>query len=241
MLGTDGTPNRDAVRLGRVIRERRGALDMTQPELAERAGVSPAYIYMLEVGGLLHPGLESLLQVARAIDQAAPGVLRQAAATAARQAVQLAQLDQDPVVVEALAAAEAGQARRVDDHSPLGWCIRTWEAETRIVGRVRNDPFASLDAQRREARLLPAAGRAVVQPLKDPSPWLGHSGSALLPRWRAGQAVRAALFADPRTALYATLEQLRYLPGDPWMVVRAAALGGLRPGSVAGPPGATDR
>jgi transcriptional regulator with XRE-family HTH domain len=69
MLGTDGTPNRDAVRLGRVIRERRGALNMTQPELAERAGVSPAYIYMLEVGGLLHPGLESLLQVARAIDQ----------------------------------------------------------------------------------------------------------------------------------------------------------------------------
>ena len=42
MLGTDGTPNRDGVRLGRIIRDRRGALNMTQPELAERAGVSPA-------------------------------------------------------------------------------------------------------------------------------------------------------------------------------------------------------
>ena len=55
MLGTDGTPNRDGVRLGRIIRDRR-ALNMTQPELAERAGVSPAYIYMLEVGGSRTPG-----------------------------------------------------------------------------------------------------------------------------------------------------------------------------------------
>jgi Family of unknown function (DUF6461) len=176
-----------------------------------------------------------------AADEAAPGALRRAAAAAARQAVRLAQLDQDPVVVEAMAAAEAGQVREVDDHSPLGWRIRTWGVETRIIGRVQNDPLASLDAQRREARLLQAAGRAVPQPLKDPSPWLGHSGSALVLRWRAGQAVRAALFADPRTALYATLEQLRHLPGDAWMVLRAAALGVLRPGSVAGPPGATDR
>jgi len=60
-------------------------------------------------------------------------------------------------------------------------------------------------------------------------------------RWRAGQAVRAALFADPRTALYATLEKLRHLPGDPWMVIRAAALAVLQSGSAAGPPGATDR
>jgi hypothetical protein len=176
-----------------------------------------------------------------AIDQAAPGVLRRAAATAARRAVLLAQLDHDPVVVEALAAAEAGQARQVDDHSPLGWRIRTWAVEARVVARVRNDPFASLDAQRREASLLGAAGRAAEQPLKDPSPWLGRSGSALLLRWRAGQAVRAALFADPHTALYATLEKVRYLPGDPWMMIRAAALAVLQSGSAAGPPGATDR
>jgi hypothetical protein len=60
-------------------------------------------------------------------------------------------------------------------------------------------------------------------------------------RWRAGQAVRAALFADPRTALYATLEQLRRLPGDPWPGIRAAALAVLQPGSAAGPPDAVDR
>jgi Family of unknown function (DUF6461) len=177
-------------------------------------------------------------ELAAAIDQAAPGVLRQAAATAAGQAVRLAQLDHDPVVVEALAAARAGHARQVDDHSPLGWRIRTWAVEARICDRVLNDPRASLDAQRIEATLLRAAGRAAEQPLRDPSPWLGRSGSALLLRWRAGQAVRAALFADPRTALYATLEQLRYLPGDPWMVIRAAALGVLWSGSAPGPPDA---
>jgi hypothetical protein len=177
-----------------------------------------------------------------AVDQAAPGVLRRAAATAARHAVQLAQLDHDPVVVEALAAAEAGQARQVDDYSPLGWRIRTWAVEAAIPGRLRNDPSASLDAQRNRASLLRAAGQAAEQqPLKDPSPWLGRAGSALVLRWRAGQAVRAALFADPRTALYATLEQLRYLPGDPWMAIRAATLGVLRSGSAAGPRDATDR
>jgi Family of unknown function (DUF6461) len=181
-------------------------------------------------------------ELAAAIDHAAAGVLRRAAATAARHAVQLAQLEYDPVVVEALAAAEAGQARQVDDHSPLGWRIRTWAVEVRIAERVRNDPRASLEAQRIEASLLRAAGRAAEQrPLKDPSPWLGRGWAALVLRWRAGQAVRAALFTDPRTAVYATLEQLRHLPGDPWMGIRAAALGVLRSGGTAGPPGATDR
>jgi Family of unknown function (DUF6461) len=179
-------------------------------------------------------------ELAAAIDQAAPGVLRRAAATAARHAVQLAQLD-DPVVVEALAVAEAGQARQVDDPSPLGWRIRTWAVEVRVAERVRNDPRASLDAQQREASLLRAAGRPAERPPKDPSPWLGRGWTALVLRWRAGQAVRAALFGDPRTAIYATLEQLRYLPGDPWLGIRAAALKVLRSGGVAGPPGATDR
>jgi hypothetical protein len=180
-------------------------------------------------------------ELAAAIDHAAPGVLRRAAATAARHAVQLAQLDHDPVVVEALAAAQAGQARQVDDHSPLGWRIRTWAVEATICNRVLNDPRASLDAQLRNANLLRASGRAAEQPLKDPSPWLSRSGSALLLRSAVGQAARAALFADPRTALYATLERLRYLPGDPWMVIRAAALAVLQSGNAAGPPNATDR
>jgi Family of unknown function (DUF6461) len=179
-------------------------------------------------------------ELAAAVDRAAPGALRQAAATAARQAVRLAQLDHDRVVVEALAAAEAGQARKVDDHSPLGWRIRTWAVEVRIAERVRSDPSASLEAQQREAILRRAAGLA-ERPLTDPSPWLGPGWSTLVLRWRAGQAVRAALFADPRTALYATLEQLRYLPGDPWMAIRAAALAVLRAGRAAGPRDAVDR
>ena len=109
----------------------------------------------------------------------------------------------------------------------------------RIAERVRSDPLASLEAQQREASLRRAGGLA-ERPLTDPSPWLGPGWSTLL-RWRAGQAVRAALFADPRTALYATLEQLRYLPGDPWMAIRAAALAVLRSGGAAGPRDAVDR
>jgi Family of unknown function (DUF6461) len=180
-------------------------------------------------------------ELAAAVNQAAPGRLRRAAATAARRAVQLAQLDRDPVVTEALAAAEAGAVRPVDDHSELGWRIRTWAVEVRVADRVRNDPSVSLAAQQREARLLQAAGRSASQPLKDPSSWLGHNGSALVLRWRAGQAVQAALFADPRTAVYATLEQLRYLPEDPWPAMRAEALGVLRSDNAAGPPATAGR
>lgn len=143
---------------------------------------------------------------------------------AAGQAVRLARLDQDPVVAEALAAAEAGRARPVDDRSPLGWRIRTWDVESSVAARVLNDPSASLDAQLREAQLLRAAGRTPDRPLKDPSPWLGPAGLALVVPWRAGLAVRAALLADPRTAAYATLEQLRVLAGDRWPAVRAEAL-----------------
>jgi hypothetical protein len=141
-------------------------------------------------------------ELATAIDQAGPDVLRRAAATAARQSVQLAQLDHDPAVTDVLAVAEAGQARQVDDHSPLGWRIRTWTVEVRMAERARNDPSATLAAQQREARLL-----------------------------------RAALFADPRTALYATLELLRYLPGDSWMAIRTAVAAVLQSGSAAGRPG----
>ena len=54
--------------LGRLIRDRRGALNMTQPELADRARVSLAYVHMLEVGGLPQPGLDPLRQVAQALD-----------------------------------------------------------------------------------------------------------------------------------------------------------------------------
>jgi Family of unknown function (DUF6461) len=176
----------------------------------------------------------------RAIDQAAPGVPRRAAATAARQAVELARLGHDPVVTEALAAAAAGQARQIDDHSPLGRRIRTWAVENRIAQRVRSSSSTSLHQQALEANLLRAAGRE-VPPLKDPSRWLGRNSDLLVLRWRAGQAVRAALFAEPRTALYATLEKVRFLPGDPWMAIRVAVLAVLRSDSAVDPPHTTDR
>lgn len=57
----------DARKLGLVVRHRRGALNMTQPELADRAGVSLAYVYMLEVGSLPEPGREPLRRVAGAL------------------------------------------------------------------------------------------------------------------------------------------------------------------------------
>jgi hypothetical protein len=110
--------------------------------------------------------------------------------------------------------------------------------EARIVERVRNDPFASPDSQQREASLLRAAGWAAELPLKDPSPWLGRGGAGLLLRLGAAEAVRAALFPDPRTALSATLERVRHLPGDPWMAIRAAALGVLRLAGGGAPVGA---
>lgn len=54
----------DARQLGRVVRDRRGTLNLTQPELAGRAGVSLAYLYMLEGGGLPDPELAPLRRVA---------------------------------------------------------------------------------------------------------------------------------------------------------------------------------
>jgi hypothetical protein len=231
-----------------------GELDTAALALAERvtgAQLDPSLLegplLVAEIAPLLDDPPASFFldtedaELAAAIDQATPEVLRQAAAAAARQAVQLAQLDHDPLIVEALAAAEAGQARQVDDQSPLGWRIRSWAVEARTAERARMDPSASLDVQQQQARLLQAAGQAATAPPNDPSPWQGRDWSALVVRWRAAQAVRAALFADPRTALYATLEQLRYLPGDSWLTVRGAALGVLRSGSPAGPPDAAAR
>jgi hypothetical protein len=180
-------------------------------------------------------------ELAAGVDDAAPGVLRRAAATAARYAVRLTQLEHDPVVAEALAAAETGQPHHVDDHSPLGWRTRTWAVEARIAGRMRNDSSASLWAQQAHANLLRASGRAPVAPLIDPSPWL--EPQRVRARWlrlAAAQAVRAALFADPRGAVSATLGQLRHLPDDAWTAVRAATLAVLQPGSTAGLPDATE-
>jgi transcriptional regulator with XRE-family HTH domain len=60
----------DTRRLGRALRQRRGELNLTQPDLAERAGVSLPYLYMLEVGGLPQPEPEPLARVAKALGYA---------------------------------------------------------------------------------------------------------------------------------------------------------------------------
>jgi uncharacterized protein DUF6461 len=174
------------------------------------------------------------VELAAAVDRAAPDQRRRAAAAAARQAVRLAGLDRDPVVAEALAAAAAGQARPVGDHAPLGRRIRAWAVEADVADQLRNDPAAPLHAQLRDNHLRRLVGEP-ERPLVDPSPWQGRAGLALLLRWRAGQAARAALFPDSRTAVWATLETLRHLPGDPWPAIRAAALAALRTGGPAGP------
>jgi transcriptional regulator with XRE-family HTH domain len=70
MYGRDGAVEMDVARLARAVRGRRGTLNMTQPDLAERASVSLAYVYMLEAGGLPRPGLEPLRRVATVLGQA---------------------------------------------------------------------------------------------------------------------------------------------------------------------------
>jgi hypothetical protein len=183
--------------------------------------------------------LQNDAELAAAIDQAAPALLRRAAAVAAGHAVRLARLDHDPVVVEALAAAEAGQARQVGDTSPLGWWIRTLTVEAETARRVRNDPSASLHSQQARTRLLQATGQGPAPPLKDPSPWLAPPRVAgLRLRLAAVQALRAALFTDPYVAVSATLEHLHYLPA--WTAIRAATRAVLEPGGTAASPNATD-
>ena len=54
----------EAGRLGHRLRTRRGALNLTQPEVATRAGVSLAYLGLLETGGLPQPVQETLRRVA---------------------------------------------------------------------------------------------------------------------------------------------------------------------------------
>ena len=53
--------------LGHALFERRGALELTPHDLAERAGVSATYVDLLEKGLLLQPDLRLLRQVARAL------------------------------------------------------------------------------------------------------------------------------------------------------------------------------
>lgn len=53
--------------LARIVRERRSALDLTQAEVAERAGVSRKWVYEFEAGKST-AALEQLLRVLDALD-----------------------------------------------------------------------------------------------------------------------------------------------------------------------------
>jgi hypothetical protein len=100
------------------------------------------------------------------------------------------------------------------------------------IAPLLNDPPASFSPGRR--------GRGVGRGHRP-----GRAGRAAQSAATAArQAVRLAqldhdpVVADPRTALSATLERVRHLPGDPWMAIRAAALGVLRLAGGGAPVGA---
>jgi transcriptional regulator with XRE-family HTH domain len=54
--------------LAKNIKHFRMHKQISQPELAERAGLSRGYIYMLESGEMRNPSVEKLFQIAKALD-----------------------------------------------------------------------------------------------------------------------------------------------------------------------------
>jgi len=54
--------------LGEKIKQLRSQKQWTQPVLAEKAGVSKGYVYMLESGEMTNPSLDILLKIANALD-----------------------------------------------------------------------------------------------------------------------------------------------------------------------------
>jgi hypothetical protein len=211
-----------------------GTVDLAALALAERltgvhldAAMLDGPLTAAEVTPLLpDPPASSWLQdqdaeLAAVIDRAGPAVLRRAAATAARLAVGLAGLGRDPVVAGALAVAEAGQARRVGDGSPLGWRIRSLAVEAEVVSRVRNDPsaVAGLTAGPREAAPSERAGpgTAAQGPLALAGAAAGRDAAATLGcgPGAARRAVRRPAHRRLRHARTAPLPTGRRVDGNP--------------------------
>jgi transcriptional regulator with XRE-family HTH domain len=64
-------------RFGRAIRDRRTAARITQEELAERAGLHPTYVSMVE-RGVRNPTLDVAAQIARALKVKLPRLTKEA-------------------------------------------------------------------------------------------------------------------------------------------------------------------
>jgi transcriptional regulator with XRE-family HTH domain len=54
-------------RIGKVLKRLREAKDLSQLELAKRAGVAQAYLSELEAGQKKNPGIETLRKIAKAL------------------------------------------------------------------------------------------------------------------------------------------------------------------------------
>jgi XRE family aerobic/anaerobic benzoate catabolism transcriptional regulator len=55
-------------RLGAVVRRLRKARDLTQEQLARKAGITQGHLSHLEAGGRRNPGAATLKRLARALD-----------------------------------------------------------------------------------------------------------------------------------------------------------------------------
>jgi hypothetical protein len=138
-------------------------------------------------------------EVAAALDATGPRELRAGAVAAARAALAVAGLDAEPLLVDALRRAAAGDTGEVDRRSELG----------RLLGRY------AVEGQRASLGVALSRGDA-------------DEHRRAMWRHRAARAVRAALAPDPAVAAWqAASTGGVYLPaGAP---VRTALLAALRP------------
>lgn len=157
-------------------------------------GIAP----LLDAPSTAH-GLEQIdREVAAAVDVATPAAQREVASSVARRLAELAGTADLPPIAEALDAAASGEARDVTDETDLGRLIRSWDALANAA-RLHAEPTS--------------AGSQENQP-DGITPRLGSEWQALASRWRAGLAIRSALYADAHTAVGEVLtELLAHWPG----------------------------
>lgn len=121
-------------------------------------------------------------ELALAVQRACPAQQRAAAVSEARRQAELAGVAPEPLVAQALSAAERGEPSAVTNESPLGRMIRRWNVEARTaeyqqIGDERADPG-------------PARAAAAT--------------------YLAGRTVQAAVLADPRHAAEEVLRQVAW-------------------------------